>query len=289
MPDDVLDPHQSGAATGVTNVGVAGVPTPEPPKETLSEDRNILEREGRKYVPAEALTAEREARQKAQKVLSDIEPVLPEFEEFLKQKQARNASTVQRASAQTDSDYTADELEGFALNRGYVQADGLTPDINRAKVELDIITRVTDRRTDRRVQPLAAQSASDRSVAHLNRALTATWNDGEPIADPRYLEAAFKSLPKEYTSDENVANILQVVAAGLEYLDQRKTGVIRRGGKGREPMHVEHGSGRLDSDDGGLSRLELAAARARGKTPEQWAKTSKAANALQRGVLEEVS
>ncbi len=39
-------------------------------------------------------------------------------------------------------------------------------------------------------------------------------------------------------------------------------------------MYLEGSRGRFDGDTGELSNLELAAARARGKSPADWAKTA---------------
>ena len=107
------------------------------------------------------------------------------------------------------------------------------------------------------------------------------------------MNAAMEALGDDYLQDPNVANLVQVVAAGLEYLDQRKTGAGRRPTRsagGREPMYLERSTGRYDGDEGELSSLDIAAARARGKSPEQWAKLSKQINKGTRtsAVLEEV-
>ncbi len=47
-------------------------------------------------------------------------------------------------------------------------------------------------------------------------------------------------------------------------------------------MFVEGGSGRVDNDPGEMSELDLAAARARGKSPEQWMKMSRASGGSSR-------
>jgi hypothetical protein len=118
--------------------------------------------------------------------------------------------------------------------------------------------------------------------------------DGQPIAEQKYIDAAATSLGDDLMADPEVARLAQVVAAGLEYLDARKSGTLGRGraGGGRrgsgEPMMVERSTGRFDGDTGEMSDLDRAAARARGKSPEQWQKMSKAVNKATSAVLEEV-
>jgi hypothetical protein len=248
----------------------------------VSEDGNILERDGHKYVRAEALHEERSERQKLANTIKSLEPLMPEFEQFLANKRDRNASTVQRTAPET-GDYSEDELSGLAITRGYYDADGQTPDLKRAKSELDILSRVAARTSGRLLKPIAEQTAKDRSAANRANATSSKFVDGEPIAQDKYMKAAFDALPEEYSADPMISNITQVIAAGLEYLDHRKNGTLRRGRGGREPMFVERGSGRYDGDSGNLSDLDLAAARARGKTPEEWGKMQTAVGGSPRG------
>lgn len=277
--DDILDPaHQDDGGIAP----IAGIPDPEP-KDKVSEDGNILERDGHKYVRAEALHQEREEKQKLSNTIKSLEPLMPEFEAFLAQKRDRNATTVQRTRPETMDDYSEDELTGLAITRGYYDADGQTPDLKRAKSELDILTRVSTRAAGRAVRPLAEQTAKDRSATNRANATANKFVDGEPIASDKYMKAAFDALPEEYSADPMISNITQVIAAGLEYLDHRKNGTLRRGRGGREPMMVERGTGRYDGDTGNLSDLDLAAARARGKSPDEWAKMSKAVAGTNRG------
>jgi hypothetical protein len=285
--EDILDPaHRDDG--GVTNVGAAGIVPPEP-QETVTPDGNILERDGHRYVREEALHNERQERQRLSKTVAALEPLMPELEEFLKGKQARQNAVVGRVSAPSgDRDYSDDELEGLAITRGYYQQDGVTPDLKRAESELNILTRVADRRAARQMRPLSEQTTADRAASHRSQAMNAKFVDGEPIADPKYLQAAFDALPKEYTADPNVANITQVIAMGLEYADMRRNGTFRRGRGGRDPMMVERGGGRIDSGGGEMSELDRAAARARGKSPEGWAKMTKAVGGSRSGVLEDI-
>ncbi|MCR4339554.1 MAG: hypothetical protein NUW01_06670 [Gemmatimonadaceae bacterium] len=280
MPD--LDPH--GGTETVT------VPTHETPTETktepterVSEDKNLLERDGVKYVRAEALHHEREKNQQLSAALGQLEPVLPEFQEFLKTRKERQAATVAR-TAEPSSDYSPDELEGLAVTRGYY-TDDQKPDLARAKQELDILTRIADRRTARSIKPLAEQTARDRADANRLAARSRTFVDGEPLVDQKYVDAAFASVTPDLAADPEVAAMLQIVAVGLQSLDDRKEG--RGRSTRREPMHVERGSSRFSAGEGNYSPLEIAAAKARGKSPAEFQKLSAAVNKLDAGVLEE--
>lgn len=293
--DSILDPaHEDDG--GVENVGAAGVARPEVKDDTkpdlvVSEDGNILERGGTKYVRAEALHQERQARQQLQQTLSNLDPVMPEFEEFLRTRENRRTSVRESVAAGGGDD--AGYLDEVATALGFFDETGKA-DHRRAQAHLNITRREAARETSRQVKPVNDSNVRDRAEANRQRARSAKFNDGQAIAEQKYMDQALAALPDEFLADSNIANITQVIAAGLEYLDLRKTGQLnsrgRRGG-GREPMHVERGSGRFDAEDSDISALDAAAARARGKTPEQWAKLSKQANKSNRGsaVLEDIN
>lgn len=276
VADTTLDPAHVDTG-GVENAGAAGIPSKDAaPDFKMTDDGNIVEHGGKKYITMDALTAERNEKQRLSETVRSLEPLMPEFKEFLEQKENRGRATVDRTAAPT-GDYTEDELAGLAITRGYYKADGVTPDLARAAQELNILTRVADRRADRRVKPVEEMTTRERAKANREAAAGRQFVDGEPVADAKFVKMAMDALPDEYIADQNIASITHVIAAGLEYLDMRKNGQIRRG-KGRDPMFVERGTGRFDGDDGSLSALDLAAARARGKTPEQWAKMQKQIN-----------
>lgn len=300
VDDGILDPAHD-PDSGVENVGVAGIAKPEqkdtPDEFKVSDDGNVAEHKGLKYVRQEALHQERQERQKLADTLRQLDPVMPEFEEFLKQRNGRQESTVDRArqSARGGADkaYTDDELEGFAITRGYYGQDGTTPDLNRAQKELDIISGISRRQAREEVAPVTRSTTQERARLNREKARAATFVDGQPIASQQYIDAALQSLDDTMMADPNVANIAQIIAVGLETLDQRKNGTARRSGgqrSSREPMMVERPGGRPDDGDVEMSGLSIAAARARGKSPEQWAKLSKQVNTARRNsaVLEDV-
>lgn len=275
--NETIDPH--GAEDGVSVI--AGIPpagaAADKPDFKATEDGNQVEYGGKKYVREEALHGERNRAQQYAKTLQALEPLMPEFEEFLENKRGGRAATVDRATrsggAVDNGDYSEDELTGYAITRGYY-GDDQKPDVRRAKADLDIMTAIADRRAGRAVRPLADSSSRDRALQNTRQAMSQTFVDGQPIADPQYLKAAFDAVPDEIKADPNVSNILTVVAAGLQALDDRRTGRSRAGR--REPAFREGSGGRVDRVSDSLDALDRAAARARGKTDEQWSKTQKA-------------
>lgn len=298
MSEESIDPHSG--EDGVETV-VAGVPAGAAADKAayeLTEDGNIAKIGDRKYVREEAL---HEARTKAQNyanTLKSLEPLMPEFEEFLASKQGNRNATVHRATtagrAAPDSDYNDDELTGYAITRGYYDGDN-KPDLKRAKDDLDIMTAIADRRAGRAVRPVAEASRRDKAEEHYRDALGARFVDGDPIADEKYVRAAFDAIPEEMRADPGIAQTMQVVAAGLQALDERRSGRAPRSGR-REPVFREGAGGSRNYDGGDeLDALDRAAAKARGKTPEQWSKMSKSLGGRSGGgtsfggtVLEEV-
>lgn len=256
---DPLDPLEGGQSE-----------PPAAPELVISEDGNQITRGERKYLPAEAVQNERRARQEAERVLSQLEPVLPEFQEFLRNKQGGRQAAVREAAGPTGEEYTDDELKAVAeLNRYYTE-DGQSLDLTRARQSLDLMSRISDRRVSRAVEPVRQSTAADRATRNRQEALSRQHVDGAPVADAAFIQQAFDALPADLAADPSVANLVQVIAAGMEYLDKRKTGKI---GVGREPQFLEGSTGRLNSGGGrGLSAFAQRAAQARGLTADQWEK-----------------
>lgn len=300
MADDVtggsvLDPD---AAENHETV-VAGAPggakaADNRPEFKITEDGNLVEVGGRKYLREEAVHEARGKAAKYAETLQTLEPLMGEFEEFLSSKQGGRRATVDRATrgGQAESEYSDDELTGYAITRGYYDADN-KPDTRRAKDDLDIMTAIADRRASKAVRPVAESTARDRANENYEKALAYRLPaDGEPIADERYMRAALDAIradSPEVLADPRAAEFVQVFAAGLQALDDRKSG--RRSARGsREPNFREGAGNRAAPGGGELDALDRAAARARGKSPEAWAKLQKAVGGTDRTgtVLEEI-
>src|ERR1700682_4008525 len=143
--NDVLDPAHADDLPQVAGIAQE---TRLPGQQTdaewkASDDGNLVTRGDKQYIRKEALDAEREKAQKLSATLARIEPLVPEFTEFLQQKQNRNDANVERTTRRVEDNYADDDdLRGFAIVRGYYKADGTTPDTDRANTELNIMARV---------------------------------------------------------------------------------------------------------------------------------------------------
>lgn len=287
--NDSIDPHAGD--NDVPTAVVAGAPggaAADKPGYELTEDGNLVKVGDRRYVREEALHAERTRAGNYAKTLQTLEPLMPEFEEFLANKRGNRETTVRRATSTANDDYTEDELNGYAITRGYYDGEN-KPDLKRAKDDLDIMTAVADRRAKRVVGPVTEATTRDRAANNVRQALGQTFVDGEPIADEKYINAAFNAIPDEMKADPGISQVMLAVAVGLQTLDERRTGKSRGRG-GREPLFREGGGGRQPSGSEELDALDRAAAKARGKTPEQWSKMTKAVGGTSFGgtVLDEV-
>lgn len=274
---DILDPAHADDLPAI-----AGIAQPErlPGQQTdaewkASDDGNLVTRGDKQYIRKEALDAERERAKALSAALAKIEPLVPEFTEFLQQKQNRNAANVDRVTRPAADSYADDDdLRGFAIVRGYYKQDGTTPDLDRANSELNIMSRIADRSAARHVGPVQQDTVRSHAEENYRNALSRRFSDGDPVADEKYIRQAFDAVPAEQRADPGVAQMVEVIAAGMQYLEERKTG--RRPSRGREPMFREGSSGRVSQGSGdALDALDAAAARARGKTPEQWSKMQK--------------
>lgn len=276
--NDILDPAHADDLPGIAGItqdtALPGQQTADEWK--ASDDGNLVERGGQKYVRQEALHAERERAKTLSATLARIEPLVPEFTEFLNNKRNGANANVDRVTRPTADTYADDDdLRGFAIVRGYYKGDGVTPDLDRANSELNIMARVADRAAQKHVGPVQRDSVQNHADANFRDALSRRYEDGEPVASEEYIKKVFANVPSDQRSDPQVAQMLEVVAAGMEYLEQRKSGKIRNGR--REPTFREGASGRSSMGGGdALDALDAAAARARGKTPEQWGKMQKA-------------
>lgn len=276
--DDVLDPaHRDDGDHSATTV-VAGMPhggdkTPTRPEDfSMTDDGNIVTVGGKRYITDAALAAERGKNKQLSDALAQLDPLMPQFEQFLKTQSNRRDSvrdTVAHSGA--DSEDTDEYLGEVATALGYYDEQN-QPDLRRAKAHLAVTRKEAERTANRAVAPVTESTRKEIARANRERALSATFVDGQPIADNKYMQEAFSTMSDEQLADPNVANLTQVIAAGLQFLDQRRNGTLGRGRRGGEPNFREGGRGRFDDGDTGLSDMDRAAARARGKSPEEWAK-----------------
>lgn len=259
--EEILDPahEEEGAvvAPPVDDTPAAG--------EKVSEDGNVLERGGRKYVPHEALKEARAQAKQYKETLARLEAIAPEIQETLNRKAQGKADKVKESIG---DDYSVDELEEVARLHGFVD-EWDRPNLEKAKKQLDIQARISNRVAQKTSAPLQQLLAQQIAQQRRSEAVSRKYTDGDAVASEKYIDAAYNALPAELLQDPNVAQLALVVAAGLESLDDRKNGRGRK--QPRDPMFLEGGNGRFGSTEGQLSAFDRAAARARGKTDAEWA------------------
>lgn len=257
MSEPTIDPHE-------------GAPAAEPaaPAFKITDDKNQVTVGDATYIRAEALHQERQARQQLQQQVDGIAPYVEEFNEFLTQKQARTSAAAARVAPPSGNDPDREELEGVATIRGYYDAEG-KPDLARARQDLAFMDRYVEARVGRAIAPVARTASEERAFRNRESAKGRQFVDGRPLVDAKYVDQAFDALPPELAADPNVANIVQVIAVGLEQLDARKSG---RATARREPVFSEQSRGRYDAEPGALSQFDIRAAQARGISQADWAK-----------------
>lgn len=269
---DTLDPHDGGTTAPVTPPAASNTAqqVSTEPEVQFSEDGNQVTRGDVKYIRYEAVQQERQKRQELERTLSQLEPVLPEFQEFLENKRSGRVTATTRATQGAPADeYSQDELIAVAQLNRYYSEDGQSLDLDRARQALDLMGKIGERRARQIVEPVARTTIADRAAKNRQEKLSQQYVDGEPIAAPEFIQRAFDALPAELAADPGVADLVAVIAAGLQTLDGRAKGRTAR----REPNFTEGAPGRVDgSTPRGLSAFGQRAAQARGYTPEQWAK-----------------
>lgn len=243
------------------------------PEIKITDDGNQITRGDAKYIRAEALAEARANNAALKAQIDQMAPFIPEFTEFLHNKRnGRTAAVTTAVGSGGDDDYSEDELKGVAQLRGYYSEDGQSLDLNRARLDLRLMDQRAARQARTAIDPVVRTTAADRAARNRQEAMTRQFDDGAPIADPRYINQAFQALPEDLAADPGVGQLVQVLAAGMEYLDIRKSG--RTPGPRREPNYTEGSTGRVDNGQrgGGLSAFALRAAQSRGYTADQWAK-----------------
>lgn len=284
-------------------IHVAGRPAPETNDQDDNDDLvEIQEVEltpgnKAKVVKLEALQEARRQSKGYRDTIAKLEPLMPEFNEFLNQKRNGGRKAAEPAARPAVPDETPEELEELAAvahTMGYVDPATGDPDLVRTRAVMKMLDRRAGRVVSERVAPLAGNLAADRARQNREDAYSRAFVDGRPVAEQEFIDMAFDSLPAEYTADPLVAGTAHLVAAGLQYLEERKqaAGGVRRGTgpvqftrrgtpafRGREPFFSEGSTGRVRGDhEETLTAFSEAAARARGKTPEQWQKSRERVN-----------
>lgn len=289
-----------------------GTEKPAGPDPDLVE---VVEKDGAKLVKLEALHGAREENKKLKDTIGKLEPLMPEFQEFLEHKRSGGSKPQQQQPQQKPQPQgpSADELEELdatAQLLGFVNPETGEADRQRTQQVLRLLDRRAGNIVGGAMRPVAASVAEQRARANRDQAYDKMYVDGRPVAEQEFIDMAFDSLPAEFSSDPTIAGVAHLLAAGLQYLEERKSntrgarqqerpGVLdfletgrtpaRVTQRRREPMHVEGSLGRVSrEDEDSMSDFSVAAARARGKSPEQWQKQRTAMSNRKSDILDEV-
>lgn len=259
---DSLDPHEQ--------TGIEPAAESAEPEIKVSEDGNQITRGERTYIPLEAVKQARSENQQLRQIVDQIAPYQAEFAEFLNNKRSGRANAERVAAPATDETYSDEELKGVASLRGYYTEDGQSLDLDRARRDLDLTTRIADRTAQKAVAPVQRTTTATNAAKNRQDALTRNYSDGTPVAGREYVEQLLNLLPDDYMADESSVNATLLMAAGMEYLNMRKEGKI---GTRREPQHFEGSTGITPGTNRPqVSAFSQKAAQARGVSLSEWQK-----------------
>lgn len=155
-----------------------------------------------------------------------------------------------RTTAETAEQPDDADLVAFAEDNGWYLADGTTPDAARAGRVLARLDARHGKQTDERIRPLAGITLNQKAQANMQEALSATDDDGTPLATRESIAEVAKQLPPQLLADPAVVDLVLNSAIGL---DKRK----RRTPKPTdEPLYLERQGGGGNRREAPLSKME---------------------------------
>jgi hypothetical protein len=258
-----------------TPAAVAPPPqVPEPPADP--DEVGAIEVQGGKHVPLEALKAARaEAR-----AAKDQAARLPQLEQQLAQAQG-SLATFQQIQQQLQQSRPAPgpagpdpELEELARSLDYFKPDG-SPDLGRAEKHAAIIQRQATKIAQQMVGPLHEQTARTASAANYQAAANFTNPQGQkPKAET--LNLLWNNLPPSYTADPRVAQMMPIIALGLEAAQGNGSKLPPAPlPPANAPLHTEGAGNAPPSRTARISDAERAVIEARGMPEDKYAKLTK--------------
>jgi hypothetical protein len=229
---------------------------------------------GKKYVPTAALIAERTKRQHAESKATradELERYVSEskpYIEFLKANpqllQPRQPEPVPAPASPVDD---PDALEAAKLMDFYTPEG--KPDAARGAKWLELQDRRSQRVAQATVQPLAQNSAQERSTVNFQRALQMTDADGHK-PNEQVLRSLWQQMTPEQTANPAVAGLLVSQAFGLD----RMYGKRAIPAPAKAPIETEASGGRVQPALK-MSDLETRIAGERKTSPQQWSELTK--------------
>jgi hypothetical protein len=219
---------------------------------------------GNKLVPLSALVSAKKALKQATKAVKELEPIAQrarEVDERLNRAQPiidavinnpklrAEALRIGRGVPQTHDRVdqpTSDEdpdAADYAEVQGYYLADGVTPDVVRARRTLAILDKRSGRQTDERIRPLAGLTLNQKANENLRDAANMTDADGTPLASRESIQEVAAQLPAHLLANPQVLDLVVNSAIGLDRRKGRTPKPIE------EPLYLERQGGRRGSSD----------------------------------------
>lgn len=240
---------------------------PEAPPEPAAEV-DAVEVAGRKYVPVQAVIAERKQRQEL-KAIADRVPQLEAdnaamrpYIEFLK----ANPQLMQPRQEQVTPPLPSADPDVVELTQSmdFYKPDG-TPDYDRGAKHLAMMDRRSERLNAKAVQPFREASLQEKSTQNFAKALAFKDLDGRS-PDPQVLSGLWQRMKLEDTADPNVVGMLSAAALGMTGLVKRRTVAPVQ----PPPALVTEASGGHPQARQTMSRLEETIASNRGVSATKW-------------------
>ena len=257
-------------------------PAPEPTPEPSPE--GVIEVQGRKMVPVDALITERErARastekrvreeyapiqaeaERAKQLQADLDTIRPQIE-YLQQ----HPELLQRADTDDKSSVSDADAKLFAEQYELYTPTGL--DTKRAKQiianQREEMAKVAKAAAQEAVGPFAQQTATQAARQNFLWAAQQRDPDGSPLVDPEALAKIWSEFPAELAAVPEIARVILEAAIG------RGVRGGTRPARVSEPTYTEAPGGGFRGEFKSSPR-ELKVAQAAGMTKEQYEKSAK--------------
>ena len=254
-------------------------PQPEP------EPDGVIDVQGRKMVPVDALIAEREraAKKTEEKIRAEYEPLKTKAAEADRLAADLNAlrphidylqkhPEVMQQPAKPDVPTVSDEeAEKYARRYELYTPTGL--DLTRAK-QIIADNRAETRRiateaAQQAVQPYAQTTATAQSRQNFVWAASQRGSDGGPLCDPQQLAQMWAEFPAELSANPEVARVILDAAVGASVRQGKRPQRAEQ-----EPLYSEAPGGRAPGEYR-ASDMERKIARSVGLSDKQWSDSAK--------------
>ena len=254
-------------------------PTPEP------EPEGVIDIQGRKMVPVDALIAARKtaAENAEQKVRAEYEPLKTKAAEAdrlaadlaaLRPKLdylARHPELTQEPAKPDVPSVSDEEAEKYARQYELYTPTGL--DLTRAK-RIIADNRAETRRiateaAQQAVQPYAQTTATAQSRQNFVWAASQRGADGGPLVDPQHLAQMWAEFPAELSANPEVARVILDAAVGASVRQGKRPQRAEQ-----EPLYTEVPGGRAPGEYR-ASDMERKIARNVGMSDKQWTDAAK--------------